>query len=432
MDRHSRLHSNNVNSVLDMPALNVRTIALPAGSTPLLEYLPEDAPMAWIRGGEGLVAWGEAARITPPADTSLHGTQRFGRATHDVATLFSMAVVEDQVGVPGTGMVAFGSFTFDPRSPGSALIVPRVVLGQRAGQAWLTTISERPETWAGPPTANSGGRRPIGPLTWGEGQLSAQQWANRVKAAVERIQSGKLDKVVLARDLNANAEDNIDARPLLERLSRDYPSCYTFSVDGMVGATPELLLQREGNRVSSLVLAGTRARGAGDEEDTHLAMELTSSAKDAEEHRYAVDSLRSTLTPLSSTIDIPPQPQLLQLANVQHLASPVGATLEPGVATLDVVAAMHPTAAVGGAPSITAMETIRELEGMDRGRYAGPVGWVDHRGNGEWGIALRCAMLQGAQARLFAGCGIVAASDPDAEVAETEPKFRVMRAALTD
>ncbi|WP_141922938.1 isochorismate synthase [Haloactinospora alba] len=421
-----------MSSVPDAPALNVRTVALTAGIGPLLEYLPRATPTAWVRDGEGLVAWGEAARITPPADTRLHDARRFERATRELTTLFSTATVEDQVGVPGTGMVAFGSFTFDPRSPGSVLIVPRVVLGQRAGRTWLTTISEHPDDWPGPPVPSSGDRRPTGPLTWEEGRLSAREWAARVGTAVERIRAGELDKVVLARDLSASAEGDIDVRPLLERLSRDYPSCYTFSVDGMVGATPELLLQREGDRVSSLVLAGTRPRGAEDGEDARLAAELTNSAKDTEEHRYAVDSLRSTLAPLSSTIDIPPRPQLLQLANVQHLASPVGATLEPGVATLDVVAAMHPTAAVGGTPSITAMETIRELEGMDRGRYAGPVGWIDHQGNGEWGIALRCAMVRGSQARLFAGCGIVAASDPTAEVAETEPKFRVMRAALAN
>lgn len=180
------------------------------------------------------------------------------------------------------------------------------------------------------------------------------------------------------------------------------------------------------------MLAGTRPRGATPEEDARLADELESSAKDREEHRYAIDSLRATLAPLCATVEAPERPGLLRLANVQHLASRARARLRPGASTLDVVAAMHPTAAVGGTPTTAAMELIGDLEGMDRGRYAGPVGWIDGSGNGEWAIALRCAHVRGPRARLFAGCGIVAGSDPDAEVAEADAKLRVMREALTD
>jgi menaquinone-specific isochorismate synthase len=159
---------------------------------------------------------------------------------------------------------------------------------------------------------------------------------------------------------------------------------------------------------------------------------MLSSPKDIEEHALAVDSLRAALGPLSKELVVPDRPHLLRLANVQHLATPAQARPAPGVSALDAVAALHPTAAVGGTPTGSAMRLIAEEEGMDRGGYAGPVGWMDGAGNAEWGIALRCALVEGARARLFAGCGIVAGSDPRSELAETVSKFRVMREALTD
>lgn len=253
-----------------------------------------------------------------------------------------------------------------------------------------------------------------------------------VADTVERIRAGELDKAVLARDAFAEATSPIDVRTLLERLRTRFPSCFAFCVDGMVGATPELLLRREGDRLTSLVLAGTRPRGEDPDSDRRLAEELMSSAKDVDEHRMAVDSLRASLGPLTEELDVPPRPRLLALPNVQHLATPARALLSPGVSALDAVAALHPTAAVGGTPTADAMRLIAEVEDMDRVGYAGPVGWLDGAGNSEWGIALRCARVEGARARLFAGCGIVAQSDPRAELAETESKFRVMREALSD
>lgn len=162
-----------------------------------------------------------------------------------------------------------------------------------------------------------------------------------------------------------------------------------------------------------------------------LAKTLLTSAKDVEEHAYAVESLRESLAPFCTELDVPRHPELLRLANVQHLATPVRAVLPAKTATLPVLAALHPTAAVGGTPTRVAMDVIGELEGMRRDRYAGPVGWIDARGDGEWGIALRCAQITGPRARLFAGAGIVADSDPQAELAETVAKFRAVRAALT-
>jgi menaquinone-specific isochorismate synthase len=197
-----------------------------------------------------------------------------------------------------------------------------------------------------------------------------------------------------------------------------------------------------GADVRSLVLAGTTPRGGSAAEDAALGAALLASAKDVEEHRYAVADVRAALAPLCDRLDVDEQPWLLRLANLQHLATGVtgrlagspqaapGAALSEHASALALAAALHPTAAVCGTPAGAAMELIRELEGMDRGRYAGPVGWVDARGSGEWAIALRCGEIAGKRARLFAGGGIVAGSQPESELAETETKFRPMRRAL--
>ncbi|GAA1113191.1 isochorismate synthase [Nocardiopsis composta] len=422
-----------MNAAFDSPPrLAVRTVEL-RDRRGLLTHLPAAAPLCWLRSGEGLVGWGQAARIELPAEEDPRGTSRFTEGARRLAELFAEAAVDDPVDLPGTGPVAFGAFTFDPRSSGSALVVPSVVVGRRDGRTWLTTIGghrvgAHPAELSAPRTP----LRPVGPLIWGEGALSAQAWGGAVAEAVRRIRGGALHKAVLARDLVADAERGIDPRTLLDRLAGGYPDCFTFSIDGMLGATPELLLRRFDGRLSSLVLAGTRPRGADPAEDARLAAELQGSAKDLEEHAYAIDSLRRTLAPIAERVEAPERPGLLRLANVQHLASPASAELRPGVSSLDAVAALHPTAAVGGTPTPEAVELIRELERMDRGRYAGPVGWVDARDRGEWGIALRCAEVSGSRARLFAGCGIVADSDPAAETAEADAKFRVIREALTD
>ncbi|MCP9947548.1 isochorismate synthase [Actinomadura madurae] len=239
-----------------------------------------------------------------------------------------------------------------------------------------------------------------------------------------------LGKVVLARDLTVRADAPIDARVLLQRLAARFPACYTFSCAGMVGATPELLIRRTGGDIESLVLAGTTARGATPADDRARAARLFASPKDREEHRYAAEMVRDALTP---PVRRPHRPHRTRTAHPPQRHPPrfpLRGRLAADRSVLDVVAALHPTPAVCGTPTGTAMDLIRELEGMDRGRYAGPVGWVDARGDGEWGIALRCAEIDGTRARLFAGCGIVADSDPDAELAEARTKFRPMQYAL--
>jgi menaquinone-specific isochorismate synthase len=400
--------------------LAVRTVPV-TEPVDLLSRLPDPSALAWVRHGEGIVGWGEAARVVVPGGDE----KRFAWADTWLRTLFDSAIVDDPVQVPGSGLVAFGSFSFDPKSGDSVLIVPRAVLGRRDGRAWFTTIGHLsdPLTLVRPREAPS-------TLTWSDGTLTAARWTQAVAAAVERIREGRLGKVTLARDLYALAREPIDARVLLARLAERFPGCYTFSCAGLVGATPELLIRRVGDQVDSLVLAGTCARGTDPADDRERGERLFTSAKDREEHRYVADMVRDALAPLCAELTLPAQPQLLTLPNVIHLASPVHGRLDRERSVLDVVAALHPTPAVCGTPTDIAMDLIRELEVMDRGRYAGPVGWVDARGDGEWGIALRCAEIDGARARLFAGCGIVSDSDPQAELAEAQTKFRAMQYAL--
>jgi menaquinone-specific isochorismate synthase len=402
---------------LEPDRLLVRTVRV-ADPGDLIAALPQPAVVAWLHGGDGLAGWGEAARLTLPA-----GADRFTAGEKWLRELFEGADISDELQVPGSGPVAFGSFTFDPVSDGSALVIPRALVGRRDGQCWLTTIRDVQEPAPQPVTAPT-------EVRWSDGSLTAPQWEHAVATAVARIRSGALRKVVLARDLHAVASAPIDARMLLARLAARAPDAYVFACAGLIGATPELLVRREGTAVSSLVLAGTVPRGGTPAEDAALGAALLASAKEAEEHRYAVESVLEVLGPLCDDLTVVPEPALLALADLQHLATPVHGTLAADRSALALAAALHPTAAVCGTPTEAAMELIRELEGMDRGRYSGPAGWVDSRGNGEWGIALRCGEIEGPRARLFAGCGIVADSDPAAELAETQTKFRVMRRAL--
>jgi menaquinone-specific isochorismate synthase len=399
--------------------LTVKTVKVPNPGD-LLTRLPGPQASAWIHEGDGLVGWGEAARLTLPA-----GADRFAVAEEWLAALLEAADVTDDVSLPGTGPVAFGSFTFDPASSGSVLIVPATIVARRGGVAWLTTISG---DGVRPPVSSAA--YPPDEVRWSDGSLSAPQWEQAVTAAVARIKADGLRKVVLARDLYASASADIDIRILLARLASRAPGCYTFACAGLVGATPELLISREGRDVSSLVLAGTMARGGSQADDDALSAALLASAKDAEEHRYSVDSVRDLLAPLCQELAVDPEPFLLRMADYQHLATKVTGVVAGDASALALAASLHPTAAICGTPTQTALEVIRALEGMDRGRYSGPVGWVDYRGNGEWGIALRCGMIEGNRARLFAGCGIVAGSQAHAELAETETKFRPMRRAL--
>ena len=406
-----------------LPAVSVRTRPI-ADPDSLLARLPRGNPLAWVRGGEGLIGWGVAAEL------ELSGPERFSRAQRWWTKWCAAATVDDTVAVPGSGPVAFASFAFDPEPGASVIIVPKVIVGRRGGQAWVTVIGSDtdPRTALLPVSVPD---EPSG-VQWAEGSQSPSQWQASVAEAIRRITAGELDKVVLARDVVAHVDGVLDPRHLLLNLAERYPTCWTFIVAGLIGATPELLVRRTGDLVTSRVLAGTVRRQGDAVADAGLALELLDSGKDLEEHKYAVRSVARALAAHCTDLDVPEGPRVLALANVQHLATDVTGSLADGASVLALAASLHPTAAVCGTPTERAMSVIREIEGMDRGRYAGPVGWFDANGDGEFGIALRCAEIDedAGTVRAFAGCGIVAGSNPDLELAESAAKLVPIREAL--
>jgi len=313
------------------------------------------------------------------------------------------------------------------------LVVPRVIVGTSGDRSWVTVIGDDELAPLPQLTLQAEAPAPRN-VTFADGAMSGAAWESVVAQAVGRIGAGELEKVVLARDLVATADAPIDVRWPLRKLADDYEMCWTFHVDGLFGATPEMLVRRERGLVMSRVLAGTIRRTGDDEHDLALAGQLARSSKDLEEHEYAVRSVADALAPYCSSMNVPEVPFVLHLPNVMHLATDVAGVVHDsrGASVLELAAALHPSAAVGGTPTKVAVEMIAEIEGMDRGRYAGPVGWMDAGGDGEFGIALRAAEIDDHQVRLFAGCGIVAESDPEAELAEAQAKFLPVRDALTD
>jgi menaquinone-specific isochorismate synthase len=405
--------------------LVARTVEIPDPG-PLLELLPDDSPTAWIRRGEGLVGWGVAASVR----TS--GSGRFDDAVEWWREASAAAVVRDDLGVPGTGLVCLASFAFADEPGDSVLVVPRVVVGRRGDHTWLTVIGDD-SLAAAPALERQPEPQAPGNVVFTDGDVGSAEWESIVAGAIERINAGELEKVVLARDLIATTDEPLDVRWPLRRLGSAYEMCWTFHVDGLFGATPELLVRRERGLVTSRVLAGTIRRTGDDERDLALAATLARSSKDLEEHEYAVRSVAEAFAPHCSSMNVPEAPFVLHLPNVMHLATDVAGVVPDtdGSTVLELAAALHPSAAVGGTPTKVAVEMIEEIEGMDRGRYAGPVGWMDASGDGEFGIALRSAEYAGTRVRLFAGCGIVADSDPEAELAEAQAKFVPVRDALT-
>ncbi|CAN5344689.1 MAG: isochorismate synthase [Nocardioides sp.] len=404
--------------------LVVRSARVPHDQvTDLLAMLPDaDSPTAWVRRGDGLVGWGVAARIRTAGPT------RFADAAKWWDDLVAAAVVTDTVDEPGSGLVGFGSFAFsdgssdhpaDTAQPGSVLVVPRVIVGRRGRSAWITTVGD-----VSPLPIPDSVRRPRS-VAVRPGALDEGEWMDAVAAAVARINHGDLDKVVLARDVIATLADPLDVRAPLARLASAYPTCWTFHVDSMFGATPELLVRRERGLVTSRVLAGTIQRTGDDAHDLALAATLARSSKDLEEHEYAVRSVADALEPHCSSMNVPEAPYVLHLPNVMHLATDVTGVSRDQATALELAASLHPSAAVGGTPTAAAVALIDQLEQMDRDRYAGPVGWMDADGDGEWGIALRSATVLegGTRVRLFAGCGIIADSDPSSELAESAAKL---------
>lgn len=391
----------------------------------LLSLLPDSQSLAWVRGGDGLVGWGEFDRL------EVVGADRFEKIRLWWREHCAHFTIHDEVKKFGTGPLLFLSGTFDADEI-SVAIIPKVIVGQRNGRTWVTWIGEAsaPElTPAAQPEA------PLN-LSWVGGAISPSQWEINVGKALAKIYSGEISKVVLARDLVAQSDLPFDARHIMNKLAENYSSTWIFSVANLVGATPELLVRLNKGLVTSRILAGTIQRTGDDQRDLALAASLARSSKDLEEHEYAVDSVAQTLAPFCSSTNVPETPFVLHLSNVMHLATDVTGVLTDSLAPADlftVVRELHPSAAVCGTPRPAAQRVIKEVEAMSRGRYAGPVGWIDSKGEGEIGIALRCAQINltnPREIRLFAGCGIVQGSDPAKEYAESQAKLLPIREAL--
>ncbi|MDA3026748.1 MAG: isochorismate synthase [Actinomycetota bacterium] len=391
----------------------------------LLPNLSSNEVFSWVRNNQGIVAWGINTK------ENFTGSERFSRAHRWWKEFVDNSSIRDEVQTSSSGAIAFVSFSYLSENS-SVVVVPEIVVGQNNEKTWLTVIGNldiekiKSEIYAPRevPKAPSN-------LTWSDGTISIIDWQKGVKKAVERINNKELDKVVLARDLNAHADENLDSRYLLNKLSDSYPECWTFSVDGLIGATPELLIRRNGDSVLSRVLAGTIKRDES-ATDSELATTLLQSGKDLDEHEFAVNSVATSLALHCTDMNVPKTPKVLRLANVAHLATDISGTLVDAAPALVLAGSLHPSAAICGTPTGRAKSLIQELEQMDRNRYTGPVGWINSKGDGELGIALRCAEIKENTARLFAGCGIVSGSTPEDELIESNAKFSAMRDALTN
>lgn len=386
----------------------------------LLPLLDPRHPLVWMRKGQGIAGVGEALRL------EFSGPDRMVDACGAWREVVQRATVIDPLQLPGTGLVAFGSFAFADRSSAtSVLIVPRLLLGKRDGSYWMTkvTVDDEPAGDVAMPVA-----RPLGQeyrISLLPGAMTPEAFREAVDAAVARIADHQLSKVVLARDLTGHLPAGGDLRRPLTDLALGYPDCWTYAVDGFVGSSPETLVSVSHGTVKARVLAGTTSRGADAEADHDRAVALATSAKDLDEHGFAVTSVVAALRPHSRNLVTSELPFTLKLPNLWHLASDVVGTLSDGSTSLDLIAALHPTAAVAGTPTPDALALIDELEPFDRGRYAGPVGWVGADGDGEWAVALRSAQVdENGDITAYAGCGIVADSDAEREYLETKMKFR--------
>jgi menaquinone-specific isochorismate synthase len=383
-----------------------------------------DLVTAWVRSGDGLVGFGEYKRF------EVKGEDRFLVARNWWNEQLSDFLIQNNVHGIGTGPILFSSFSFDPNEP-SVLIIPEIVLGHKNGKSWITWIGNKSQ----PDITQISNSAISSEISWQKGSISEEKWREQVSAAITAIKSNQLEKVVLARDLNATSNTTIDIRNLMQRLEIEYPSTWLFLVDGLIGATPELLVRLNKSLVTSRVLAGTIRKSGNEDRDLALAASLAKSSKDLEEHEYAVKSVADALAPFCSSTNVPESPFVLHLSNVMHLATDVTGVLNDSAKQADIftlVEKLHPSAAVCGTPTEVAKKLITSLEEMNRGRYSGPVGWIDAHGDGEIAIALRCGQLSAdhKSIRIFAGCGIVAGSDPANEYAESQAKLMPMRTAL--
>jgi len=388
--------------------VHIRPIAAP-------KALNLTAANVFLHQGKLIIGYGCAKRLVAS------GKNRISELSSQWQELMESSEVSDEVSVPGSGLIGLTSITFSPDSDKeSVIIVPSKTLVIQQDWCYEVTVADV--------EAVKTQQEPSGLFV--EGDQSSNGFKASVVAALKEISGGRLEKVVLARDLVLPTSAPVELSSALNRLHERYPHCWTYKVESVFGASPELLIRSEGGEVSARVLAGTAARGTDPDVDRAIADGLAHSLKNKHEHGYAVQSLITELEPYCSSIETDPEPFSLALPDLWHLATDVKGKLKSETSLLDVVAALHPTAAVAGTPREAARELISQLEPFDRGGYAGPVGWLSSDGSGEIAIALRGGVIEQDQIRAMAGCGIVSESDPDAELSETELKFRAVRWAF--
>ena len=408
----------------------------------------------WEQPSEGfsLVAVGAAARLTG------RGDDRFSQVTAAWRGLMSRAVTDVVDPAPVAAPVCLGGFAFDParrrephweRYPDALLTVPRFLFTSRGGSSWLTVSALVNPGCDTRTTADAAAddlcRLLEGGIVVARGEwpgsevapadeAEADRWKEAVAAVVRDVRRGTIEKLVLARRLRARVLGPLEPAAVIRRLRSEYGGCTVFAFargeSCFLGATPERLVRLDAGIVRADCLAGTTARGANEDEDQALGEALFADQKERHEHALVVRALQDALGPLCSSLSVPATPNLLSMPNVQHLHTPVEGAVNGERHVLGLVERLHPTPAAGGLPTRAALPLIRSYEKFDRGWYAGPVGWVDGRGGGEFVVAIRSALLGGNQALLYAGCGIVAGSDPEREYEESCLKLRPMLWAL--
>ncbi|WP_173915777.1 isochorismate synthase MenF [Halobacillus sp. Marseille-Q1614] len=379
---------------------------------------------------------------------------RFNEIEAMWTALQQKAHVYDMFSEKGTGLVAIGGFSFDSKEekafpweafPDSQMTIPMYLLTNKGDSSFLTTNllifkedhkqqilhqikSDKNHLLHGERTEV---RLPVCTNT---SEIQPEEWKDSVKKATEDIKNGELEKVVLARELRVAFKEDVQLAAVIEKLAATQPNSYIFTVESdgehFIGATPERLAKVDNQQLVSTCLAGTTPRGKNDEEDKKLGQALLDDPKNCQEHEFVVQMIRQAVEACCYNIDIPEKPVLYPLRNLQHLYTPVTATLEEGYTLLDVVSRLHPTPALGGMPQKKSVEYIRNHEVLNRGWYAGPVGWFDGRNNGEFAVAIRSALIQKDEASLFAGCGVVEDSDPETEYDETGVKLKPMLSVL--
>jgi salicylate biosynthesis isochorismate synthase/menaquinone-specific isochorismate synthase len=404
------------------------------------------------RDGASLAALGCAHAL------QASGERRFAELSRAWRAVVAAACADAPDGPPGSGLVALGGFAFAPDGGGSprwqgfapaSLLVPEISLARSGGRCLITVnVAVAPDDALDALQERVAARlaslreRPLpllDPAPVGEYQVRScmppSHYEEAVARAVERIRAGELQKIVLAREVEVQAPADHDPAAVLGLLREAFPSCYVFGVGRgdatFLAASPELLVRRQGQRASTVALAGSTRRSADPAVDDHLGEQLLRSDKDREENEIVARRIALALAPFAVWVTAAPEPSLVKVANIQHLGTPIRAQLAAPVGAIELAEALHPTPAVGGEPLAAACNLIPALEGLDRGWYAGPVGWTDAAGDGEFCVALRCALLRERLACCFAGGGIVRDSDPAAELAETEVKLQAMLPVLS-